>query len=139
MAAMVGSNLNHDVGYLDFGRTGSLEMIVISNEIIDQARRIQRGIPVDDDQLALPAIRDAGAEGQLLTHEHTVKHLRDTQWRPQIFSRMGLETWEENGSQSLLDRARLRLAEIVDKHQAPAIPPEMQREIQNRVDQFKGR
>ena len=139
MAAMVGSNLNHDVGYLDFGRTGSLEMIVISNEIIDQVRRMLHGIPVSEHQLALPVIKDAGAEGQVITHEHTVEHLRATQWRPQIFSRMGLETWEETGSQSLLHRAQQRLAEVFDKHQAPAIPPEIQREIQNRVDQFKGR
>jgi len=38
IAEMAGSNLNHDVGYLDFGRTGSLDMIVILNEVIDQFR-----------------------------------------------------------------------------------------------------
>ncbi|MHC4751330.1 MAG: trimethylamine methyltransferase family protein [Planctomycetota bacterium] len=137
MAAMVGSNLNHDVGYLDFGRTGSLEMIVMLNEIIDQVRRMQRGIPVDDDQIAVPVIRDAGPQGQFITHDHTVEHLRATQWRPKLFSRMGFETWEETGSQSLLQRAQQRLAEILDNHRAPSIPQEKQREIQVRVDGFK--
>jgi trimethylamine--corrinoid protein Co-methyltransferase len=139
MAAMVGSNLNHDVGYLDFGRTGSLEMIVISNEIIDQVRRMQRGIPVDDDQIAVPVIRDAGPQGQFITHDHTVQHLRTTQWRPKLFSRMGFENWEETGSQSLLQKAQLRLAEISVNHHAPSISKEKQREIQNLVDRFKGR
>ena len=139
MAAMVGSNLNHDVGYLDFGRTGSLEMIVISDEIIDQVRRMQHGIPVADHQLALPVIKDAGAEGQVITHEHTVEHLRATQWRPQIFSRMGLEAWEETGRQSLLDRARLRLADILANHHTTPIPTEKHAKIQTLVDQFKGR
>ncbi len=139
MAAMVGSNLNHDVGYLDFGRTGSLEMIVISNEIIDQVRRMQRGIPMDDDQIAVSVIRDAGPQGQFITHDHTVEHLRATQWRPKLFSRMGFENWEETGSQSLLQRAQQRLAEISDNHHAPSIPQEKQREIQTRVDRFKGR
>ena len=137
MAAMVGSNLNHDVGYLDFGRTGSLEMIVISNEIIDQVRRMQRGIPMDDDQIAVSVIRDAGPQGQFITHDHTVEHLRATQWRPKLFSRMGFENWEETGSQSLLQRAQQRLAEISDNHHAPSIPPEKLREIQTRVDRFK--
>jgi trimethylamine--corrinoid protein Co-methyltransferase len=139
MAATMGSNLNHDVGYLDFGRTGSLEMIVISNEIIDQVRRMQHGIPVDDDQLALPVIKEAGAEGHFITHEHTVKHLRATQWRPKLFSRMGFETWEETGSQSLLHRVQLRLAEISANHHVPAIAQEKQRDIQAVVDRFTGR
>jgi trimethylamine--corrinoid protein Co-methyltransferase len=139
MAAMVGSNLNHDVGYLDFGRTGSLEMIVILDEIIDQVRRIQRGVPVDDDHLAVSVIRDAGPQGQFITHDHTLEHLRATQWRPKLFSRMGFENWEETGSQSLLHRAQQRLAEISANHHAPAIPQEKQRDIQTRVDRFKGR
>jgi trimethylamine--corrinoid protein Co-methyltransferase len=44
LSTAAGSNLNHDVGYLDFGLTGSLEMIVIMDEVIDQIRRIQKGI-----------------------------------------------------------------------------------------------
>ena len=137
MAAMVGSNLNHDVGYLDFGRTGSLEMIVISNEIIDQVRRMQRGIPVDDDQIAVPVIRDAGPQGQFITHDHTLEHLRATQWRPKLFSRMGFEKWEETGSQSLLQRAQQRLANLLEEHRAPSIPEEKQQKIQTRIDRFK--
>ena len=35
-------------------------MIVIMDEVIDQIRRFQKGIPVDDDHLALDVIRDAG-------------------------------------------------------------------------------
>ena len=58
IAEMAGSNLNHDVGYLDFGRTGSLDMIVLLNEVIDQVRRLYRGIPVNDSTLALDVIRE---------------------------------------------------------------------------------
>ena len=36
MSMVAGSNLNHDIGYLDFGLTGSLEMIVIMDEVVDQ-------------------------------------------------------------------------------------------------------
>ena len=81
MSAMAGSNLNHDVGYLDFGRTGSLEMIVILDEIIDQIRRLYQGIPVNAVMLALDVIGEVGSEGNFLTHEHTLKHLRSTQWK----------------------------------------------------------
>jgi trimethylamine--corrinoid protein Co-methyltransferase len=137
MAAMAGSNLNHDLGYLDFGRTGSLEMIVISDEIIGQVRRMQRGIPVDDAQLAVSVIKETGPQGHFLTHDHTLEHLRATQWRPKIFNRMGFEKWEQSGSQSLLHRTQQRLAEILDNHRTPSIPPKKQQGIQARVDRFK--
>ena len=137
LSAIAGSNLNHDVGYLDFGRTGSLEMIVILNEIIDQVRRLCRGIPVDDDRLAVDIIREVGATGNFLIHPHTLKHLRATQWRPELICRMGCDDWQASGSTSLLERARKKLQQILHEHQPLPIPADQAREIQKRVDRFE--
>ena len=79
LSTMSGANMNHDLGYLDFGRAGSLEMVVIMDEIIDQLRRLQRGILVNDDELGLDVIQEIGPGGQFLTHNHTLKHFRSTQ------------------------------------------------------------
>ena len=137
VAAMAGSNLNHDVGYMDFGRTGSLELMVILDEVIDQIRRLARGIPVDDDTLALDVIREAGVEGNFLTHPHTLKHLRQTQWRPRLISRKGYEEWRSAGGTSLLERSQKRLQDILRNHKPVPIPAKQAREIQKIVDQFK--
>jgi len=137
LSAMAGSNLNHDVGYIDFGRTGSLELIVICDEIIDQVRRMLRGIPVDDEMLAVEAIGEVGSEGNFLTHPHTVKHLRATQWRPRLFSRQGYTEWQNSGGASLLQRAQKRLEEILNDHRPPAIESEKAGRIQQVVDQFR--
>jgi len=137
IAEMAGSNLNHDVGYLDFGRTGSLDMIVILNEVIDQVRRLYRGIPVNDDTLALDVIREVGSEGNFLVHMHTLEHMQSTQWRPKLISRMGYEKWEASGSTSLLDRAKNKLQKVLKEHQPIPIPTDKARLIQKRVDQFR--
>jgi len=121
IAEMAGSNLNHDVGYLDFGRTGSLDMIVILNEVIDQVRRLYRGIPVNDD----------------LVHRHTLEQLQSTQWRPELISRLGYDKWQATGSTSLLQRAQQKLQQVLQEHQPVPISPEKAKEIQKRVDQFK--
>ena len=72
---MIGANLNHDVGYLDFGRTGALEFMVMGDEFISQARRFMLGVPVNDETLALEVV-EAGAKGQpYLTNPHTLRHL----------------------------------------------------------------
>ena len=137
LSAVSGSNLNHDLGYLDFGRTGSLELVVMLNEIIDQARRLCRGIPVNDDTLAIDVIREVGANGNFLIHEHTLRHLRSTQWRPELISRMGYEAWRESGSTSFLQRARTKLQQILQDHKPHPIPAEQVRKIQEWVDRFK--
>ncbi|CAB1081771.1 hypothetical protein D1AOALGA4SA_9416 [Olavius algarvensis Delta 1 endosymbiont] len=137
LSAVSGSNLNHDVGYLDFGRTGSLEMIVILDEIIDQVRRLQRGIPVNDEMLAVDVVKAVGADGNFLTQEHTLTHLRSTQWQPKLISRAGYEKWESAGSTSLLERGQDKLQQIIDKHQAVPIPDDRARQIQELVERFK--
>ncbi len=137
LSEMSGANLNHDVGYLDFGSTGSLEMIVILDDIIDQARRLNKGIPVTDETLGLEVIRETGPQGHFLTHPHTLKHLRSTQWRPKLLRRDGHVKWVKSGRKTLLDRARQRLLEILEKHEPIPIPKEKLKTIQSRVDQFE--
>jgi len=136
MSAISGANLNHDVGYLDFGRTGSLEMVIILDEIIDQVRRLMRGIAVDDEMLGLDVVREVGHKGNFLIHDHTLKHLRATQWRPKLISRSSYEKWKNLGSTSLLDRARRRLSDILDKHRPQPLNKEVAHAIQSRVDAF---
>jgi len=137
IAEMAGSNLNHDVGYLDFGRTGSLDMIVILNEVIDQVRRLYRGIPVNDDTLALDIIREVGSEGNFLVHRHTLEHMQSTQWRPELISRKGFDRWQADGSTRLLTRAKKKLQQVLQEHQPIPIPAEKAGLIQKRVDQFQ--
>lgn len=136
ISAMAGSNLNHDVGYLDFGRTGSLEMIVILDEMIDQIRRMLQGIPVNAETLALDVIGEIGSDGNFLVHEHTLKHLRTTQWRPTLTSRMDHSNWLSSGATSLQDRASKRLNEILDTHEPEMIPDERAARIQKRIDSY---
>ena len=136
IATMSGANLNHDVGYLNFGLTGSLEMMVIGDEIISMIRRMKQGIVVNEETLALDVIREVGHDGHHLVHPHTLKHLRSTQWRPKLISRKGYEQWEQDGSLSLLERARKKLQHILETYQSPALAEEKQHTIQNIVERF---
>jgi trimethylamine--corrinoid protein Co-methyltransferase len=137
LSTAAGSNLNHDVGYLDFGLTGSLEMIVIMDEVIDQVRRIQKGIVVDDDQLAVEVIGQGGRQGQFLTQPHTLKHLRSTQWRPRLICRSAHERWTAEGRTSLLDRAHERLNQILKTHTAKPMDQKLAGAVQAVVSSYR--
>jgi len=136
LAAMGGANLNHDVGYLDFGRTGSLEMVVIMDEVIDQMRRLLRGVPVNDETLGLDVIDRVGPGGHFLTDDHTLRHLRTTQWRPTLINREGYESWRAGGGLSLRERARKKLFEIMHNHRPSPLPSTTVKGIESRVEQF---
>lgn len=136
LSGFLGANLNHDVGYLDFGRTGSLEQVVIQDELIGMLRRMLRGVPMDDEALALDVIAEAGRSGNFLGHKHTRRHVRSVQWRPKLFSRLGPEKWVEAGSQSLLDRACARLQTILREHAPEPLSDDVAAAIQQRVDAF---
>ena len=107
------------------GLTGSLEMIVIMDEVIDEIRRIQKGIEINEDHLAVEVIGQGGRQGQFLTHPHTLKHLRSTQWRPNLLCRRGYERWSVEGKTSLMDRAHDRLNRILDTHTAKPMDQKM--------------
>jgi trimethylamine--corrinoid protein Co-methyltransferase len=124
LSSLAGANLNHDVGYLDFGKTGSLQMMVITDEIIDQTRRLLRGVPVNEEHLALSVIHGIGPGGHFLTADHTLNHLRATQWRPTLISREGFEQWKASGGLILQERARERALRILKNHKRKPIDAE---------------
>ena len=138
LSSTIGSNLNHDVGYVDFGRAGSLEMMVIMNEIISQIRRMQQGVIVNDEQIALDVIKEVGLTDHFLSHAHTLKHFKSTQWRPKLLTRQAFHTWEEKGSKPLLQRANEQLAKIQKKHTPQPIEEQKAAEIEKLVAAFKG-
>jgi len=137
LATTSGSNLNHDVGYIDFGSTGSLEMVVITNEVIDQMKRMQKGIVINDEELALDVIAEVGTQGHFLEHDHTLRNFRSTQWQPKLICRKARHVWEKEGSTTLLERATARLDEILTSHQPEPLPEEMAKTIDDLVTGFQ--
>jgi trimethylamine--corrinoid protein Co-methyltransferase len=136
LSLLLGSNLNHDVGYLDFGLSGSFEQIVIVAEYIALNRRLLGGIVVDKETLALDVIADAGPGGNFLGKRHTAKHLRGTQWRPQVFNRLGRERWLEEGGLDLRERARRRALALLAAHQPPPLPQATTARIDELIDAY---
>ncbi|HQJ98618.1 MAG TPA: trimethylamine methyltransferase family protein [Thermoleophilia bacterium] len=137
LSMLLGSNLNHDVGYMDFGMTGSLEQIVITDEFIAMNRRLLGGVEVSDDTLALDVIAAMGPGGDALGQKHTVKHLRSGQWRPRILNRKGHERWVEEGAPDLREAARRRALDLLATHEAPPLDDDVRRRVDRIVEEFR--
>jgi trimethylamine--corrinoid protein Co-methyltransferase len=136
LSMLAGSNLNHDVGYLDFGLTGAFELIVIVDEFIAMNRRLLAGLQIDRDTLGLDTIAAVGPGGDFLATRHTAKHMRSVQWRPTILNRKGFERWREDGGFDLREKARRKALDLLAHHQPPPLSPDAAARIDAVVDGF---
>jgi len=135
-AVLCGTNLIHDIGYIESGMTASFEMIVIGNEIADTCFRIARGVTVDDDTLATDVIATVGPGGQFLGQKHTLKHLGlGEHWMPMLLDRTRFEIWSKAGSRDFTARVRARVQEILKEHQPEPLPKDVASEIGKVVDE----
>lgn len=130
-AALVGGNMIHDVGYLEQGLTSSMEMMVASNEIIDMVKRILKGIPVSDEDLALGVMDQVGPGGHYLEHDHTYSRFKEQIWQPRLIDRQNRENWELAGSKLFRDRVNQRVIEILEADTPPLMEEKMFKEIRH--------
>ena len=122
LSGLSGATLVHDVGFLDCADIGSLEMLVMNDEIIGMARRIMRGIEISDDTLMLDLIDQVGPGGGFLSTRETARRCREEIWVPTLMDRDAWVNWESAGAQAMQDRITGKVGEILAKHKPPPLP-----------------
>jgi trimethylamine--corrinoid protein Co-methyltransferase len=125
-----GTSLPHDAGFLDCGDIGSLEMLVMTDEIIAMTCRMMRGIEVNDDTLMLDLIDRVGPGGEYLSQLETARMLRQEIWIPRLMDRQPWTQWESKGAKSMHDRIRMRVDEIRQYHPGFPVADDVRQSIQ---------
>jgi trimethylamine--corrinoid protein Co-methyltransferase len=128
VALLAGSNLVHDVGYLEAGLTTSPEMIVFTAEMISMMRRFMAGIALDAEALALEAIHEVGPGGDFLMARHTLAHFREL-WQPSLLDRRRADDWIATGSKRLGDRLQEKTLSIIEEHEPEPLPDSVREDI----------
>jgi len=122
LSGLSGATLVHDVGFLDCADIGSLESLIMNDEIIAMTRRIMRGIEINDETLMLDQIDRVGPGGHFMAEPETAHLCRTEIWMPTLWDRDPYEVWETTGAPTTRDRIRERLREILATHQPPPLP-----------------
>ncbi|HEX9115761.1 MAG TPA: trimethylamine methyltransferase family protein [Anaerolineae bacterium] len=121
-AFLARTNLNHDVGYIEYGSTSSMEMVVVADEIIREMRFIMGGVEVSERTLAREAIDRVRPGGGFLADEHTLSSWKWAQWRPVLMDRQRYDRWQATGSQDMTTRANGRARALLEKHTPTPLP-----------------
>ncbi|MEE9199594.1 MAG: trimethylamine methyltransferase family protein [Dehalococcoidia bacterium] len=134
---LAGTNLALYLGDTEGGLGFSLEATVMGDEIIGMLRRIMRGLPVDDEALALDTIRDVGPGGNFLETDHTFKHFRKEQWQPTLLCRTTFDSWAREGSKLMGQRIKDKLGEIIQSHQPRPLPEKVKTQLSAIIERRK--
>jgi trimethylamine--corrinoid protein Co-methyltransferase len=93
-AVLSGTSFVHNLGYLSAGKTGSLEMLVLCDELAAAVKRVAAGIEVNEDTLGVEVTRRSYRDHSFLMDEHTLHHMAGAMWSPSLFARSTPEAWD---------------------------------------------
>jgi trimethylamine--corrinoid protein Co-methyltransferase len=122
VAALAGTNLIHDVGYLVSGLTGSLESIILGADQIQWVKQFLSGVEITEETLALSVIDEVGPARQFLDHDHTLRHLYEAIHEPYATDHVDFETWASSGSKDYATRVRDCARQLLEFHRPVPLP-----------------
>ncbi len=131
VAALAGTNLIHDVGYLDSGLTGSLESIILAAEQIRWVKQFVDGFEVGEETLALEVIKEVGPAGDFMGHDHTFNNFRRNMWTPYVSNHDSYEGWAAAGAKEYAARAREYAKQLVDSHRPQPLNQALAAQLQD--------
>jgi len=129
--------LIYGMGMLELGITFDLTQLVIDNEIARMVRVAIKGIEVNDETIALEAIKQVGPGGNFLSAEHTLKHMKE-QSHSKLIDRKMRESWESSGSKDMVERAHEELLSILKNHKPEPLPAETLSSLRSIVKNAEG-
>jgi trimethylamine--corrinoid protein Co-methyltransferase len=100
----------------------SLAKLALDAETIQYLGRLQHGLQVDGEHVAVDLIRHVGPKGMFLKERETLRALRaGEQWIPGLFRRRSQEQVRV-GLPDAVALARRRVDDLLEAHQPPPLP-----------------
>src|SRR5512147_1818081 len=131
MACVVMSDMLLGVGLLHGSRIWSYAQMLMDCEIFSIVHKTLQGIVVDDETLALDAVRAVGPGGNFLTQKHTRQHMRDL-FLPQFMDRRPYNEWEARKDDAR-DWALAKARSLLASHQPDPLDPKISQEMDRMI------
>ena len=123
------ANVVWGIGNLESTKCMSLEMAVIGNDIAGALLRAQAGIRVSEETLATEVVKELARGASALEHPHTLEHFKSEYYFPHVTNRRSRSGWEAEGSPSIAEAARRRVAELRGRPRRSIVTPAQRAEI----------
>jgi trimethylamine--corrinoid protein Co-methyltransferase len=128
LAALSGSTLIHDVGYVESSFLATHESVVFADELAGYVRAYLRGVQLHDLDAAVDEIRAVGPGGDHLGRSYTRKHYREL-WQPTVIDQWMHDHWAADGEKTLVDRLHQKAAALRLQGPAFSLEPDVEVEL----------
>jgi trimethylamine--corrinoid protein Co-methyltransferase len=132
LSALSGASLVHDVGFFDCADIGSLEYLVLTDEIISMATRVMRGIKIDAETIMMDLIAKVGPGGSFMAEGKSAGLCRAEAWVPTVLDRNPYAVWEKKGAKTTAAIVGEKLQKILSNHR----PAPLAAEVVSQIDQI---
>ena len=121
-------------GCIGTGMVFSPHSLIYCNELASAARRVWKGIPVDEDNLAINEIKTVKS-GMYIMEDHTALHTRKTLWR----GKYSMPLKGAEGGKDLSGRIDDHLKNILETHEIEPLSELKQKAINDIVEKHRER
>jgi len=121
--------VKHALGWLEGGLTASFEKVIIDAEMLQMMTEFLVPLGIDDDTMALDAMREVGPGGHFFGCAHTLERYEKAFYSPILSDWSNFENWQDNGSLDATQRARIIYKQLLDDYQPPAMDPAVEEEL----------
>ena len=129
-AIMGGGNfVMHAAGWLEGGLSCSFEKMILDADLLQMVAEFVEPLVVDDDTLALDAVREVGPGGHYFGAQHTQARYRDAFYAPLLSDWRNYESWQEAGSPTAMDKANRLWKDVLAAYEAPPLDPAVAEEL----------
>jgi trimethylamine--corrinoid protein Co-methyltransferase len=135
MAVSTLSDMLLGAGLLYGSRIWSFEQLLMDCEIWDILYAMFEGIQVNEDTLAMDAIRSVGSSGNYLAQRHTKKFMHK-RWVPNLIDRRPYNVWEEH-KDGAREWARERARSMLMKEPVHALDPKLSAELSKIIEKYE--
>jgi trimethylamine---corrinoid protein Co-methyltransferase len=124
-------------GGIDGLQAYSLHSLLLCNELVGTARRMWKGIRVDDETLALDLTHKLGPRGDYLAEKHTAIHCRKELSPIKYLGSQSFDTWQAEGSKDLKEIIDEDLRKILATHQPEPFSPAVQKQLDAIIEKYR--
>ncbi len=129
-AIMGGGNfIMHAAGWLEGGLSASFEKTVLDVDLLQMVAEFLDPVVVDEDSLALEAVREVGPGAHYFGAAHTQARYRDAFYAPILSDWRNYESWREGGSPTAMDKANKVWKEALASYEQPPLDPAIAEEL----------
>jgi trimethylamine--corrinoid protein Co-methyltransferase len=124
----------HSAGWMEGGLTASFEKTIVDVDLLQMLAEFLEPLTIDDDTLAMDAMREVGPGGHYFGNAHTQSRYQSAFYAPLLSDWRNFESWRDAGSPTALEKAHTVWQDTLARYQPPALEQSIREELDAFVD-----